>query len=118
MIKITDLISGQSFESIKLTSEYFGIPYNIVKASLDSGLELEFKNKKYRFVSRSRDMRSSSSTAAPIKVFPFGKYKGRLIKDCIDQSYLSWLLEADYVSDRLKRVLRTRFNELKGEKEI
>ena len=117
MIKVTEIISGQSFESMKLAAEYFNIPVSVVTASINSGLELELNKKKYKFVKRTAKMLTTTSAAPPIKKFPFGKYKNQFIKKCMDLSYLNWLLETD-ISDRLRSAVRTRANELKAEKEI
>ena len=117
MIKVTELISGQSFESMKLAAEYFNIPVYIVTASIKSDLELEFDTKKYKFVHRTAKMLSTSTTAPPIRRFPFGKYKDQFIRKCMDLPYLNWLLSKN-INDRLRFAVRTRANELKGEKEI
>jgi hypothetical protein len=117
MIKVTELISGQSFESMKLAAEYFNIPVSVVTASIKSGLKLELNNKEYKFVKRKAKMLTTSTSASPIKRFPFGKYKDQFIRKCTDLSYLKWLFEKD-INDRLRYEIRARINELKGEKEI
>ena len=102
---------------MKLAAEYFNIPTSVVTASIKSNLKLELNNKKYKFVQRTAKMLSTSTSATPIKRFPFGKYKDQFIRKCTNLSYLKWLLEKD-ISDRLRFEVRTRANELKGEKEL
>jgi hypothetical protein len=117
MINVIELISGQSFESMKLASEYFKIPISVVTTSIKSGLKLEFEKKEYKFVKRKVSMITSTTTAKPVTTFPFGKYKNQLIKNSVDMSYLKWLLDQD-INDRLRSALRTRVSELRGELDI
>jgi uncharacterized protein (DUF3820 family) len=112
MIKVTELISGQSFESMKFAADYFNIPMKIVTDTLKSNEVLEFNKKKYKFVQRSSKMELSSTIAAPITTFPFGKYKGEIIKECNDLEYIMWLKERD-INQRLKTQLSARFQTLK-----
>lgn len=112
MIKVTEVISGQSFESMKLAAEYFNIPSKIVISTIKSNKVLEFNKKKYKFVKRQSKMGTSSTIAAPITTFPFGKYKGEIIKECNDLEYIMWLKEKD-INQRLKTQLSARFQTLK-----
>ena len=50
MIKVTEIISGQSFESMKLAADYFNIPSKIVISTIKSNKVLEFNKKKYKNV--------------------------------------------------------------------
>lgn len=117
MIKVTEVISGQSFESKKFAADYFNIPMKIVTATLKSNEVLEFNKKKYKFVQRQSKMGTSSTIAAPITTFPFGKYKGEIIKECNDLEYIMWLKEKKDINQRLKTQLSARFQALKELKE-
>ena len=117
MIQVIELISGQSFESKKLAAEYFNIPITVVTASIKSGLKLELNKKEYKFEHRKGIMDRVTTVVPPPRRFPFGKYKDQIIRKCTDLSYLKWLLDQD-INDRLRFALRTRANELKGEKEV
>ena len=113
MIAITELISGQSFESINLTAQYFKLPMEHVRKALKSEEALIVDGRKYIFVRRELPMKGRTMTPKPIKVFPFGKYIGKKISQSTDLSYLEWLHSREDVNIRLKRVLMTRIKELK-----
>ena len=113
MIAITELISGQSFESMKLTAEYFRIPLHMVQKSLKSEDSVEVNGRKYIFVYRTTAMKGRTMTPLPVKRFPFGKYKLKKISQCTDLQYMVWLSERLDDEDRLKYYINKRINELK-----
>jgi hypothetical protein len=113
MIAVTETISGQSFESIKLSAEYFKIPIATVLKSLKSEKHVEVNGRKYIFVYRTFSMKGATSTAGPMQRFPFGKYKNKKISQCTDLSYMIWLIEKPDVNIRLKSAINRRIKELK-----
>lgn len=118
MIAVTEKISGQSFESIKLTAEYFRIPTPTVLKGLKSKEPVEFNGRKYIFVYRTLSMKGRASTASPIQKFPFGKYKYQKISQCTDLPYMTWLVEEADIDYRLKSAISRRIKELKAEQAL
>jgi hypothetical protein len=112
MIAVTEIISGQSFESMNLTAEYFRIPIAAVVKSLKSEEPVEVNGRKYIFVYRAFSMKGRTSTASPVQKFPFGKYKYKKISQCTDLSYMTWLIEQPDVNSRLKSAINRRVKEL------
>ena len=46
-------------------------------------------------------------------IFPFGKYKGVKIKDCVDENYLNWaMINWTTMSDSFLDAIYERLNEL------
>ena len=113
MIAITELISGQSFESINLTAQYFKLSPGQIRKAIKSKEVLIIEGRKYIFVRRELPMKGTSTTPKPVKVFPFGKYTGKKISQSTDLSYLEWLHSLEDVNNRLKRALMLRIKELR-----
>lgn len=113
MIKVTDVISGQSFESIRLASQYFNIQRSIVTRSIKKNEVIEINNKKFKFVLRKGDMKSTTTIANAMRRFPFGKYKNQLIRKCIDVTYMRKLMYRNNVDQRMRWLMKSRINELK-----
>jgi hypothetical protein len=114
MIGVTELISGQSFESMKLASEYFNIPIRIITTTLKSNAYTNYKNKKFKFVHRT-SKKEGTTVAGPMIHFPYGKLKDQRIESCTDIQYLNELTETD-IQGRYLLAVRRRLRELTTKK--
>lgn len=113
MISVIETISGQRFQSIKLASEYFKLPQNIIKKGLDTNATIVVGSSKYHFNKLYSVMSKSVGDSGPVRRFPFGKYSGQRISKSKDLEYLEWMLELPNCNPSLRRSLRERIHFLK-----
>lgn len=113
MIAITECISGQSFESIRLTAQYFKIPEASIKKLLASQETSVINGRKLKFVRRETSIKGVSVSCGPAKKMPFGKYKGVTIEKIKDLKYLEWFYSLNGVHSRVRVSVKSRIDQLK-----
>lgn len=107
---IIEVLSGNTYESMRFAGQMLNLPVSEIKKSLASkDAYRAIDGKLYKF--RESGARKTL-TPTPLQRFPFGKYKGKLIFTCTDSSYLNWLINLENASARLKRPVRARLKTL------
>jgi uncharacterized protein (DUF3820 family) len=111
MKPIINIITGNTYESMRLAGQICKISVREIKKSLDSERAYRASNGKLYMFRETNYRKTTIAKPRPV-TFPFGKYKGWKVTSVKDLSYLGWFYKLDNIEGRLKRAIELRIKQL------